>query len=383
MTAKPEAIPTLNEPTLLPILTTYFDRPVDAVSGWHISPLRPGSGLASGGPFLVSGQAEVNGGPTSWTVVLKLVRAPVGSRYDREAQRESHWAYWRREPLAYASGLLANLQGLRAPRCYGIVEQEADPTIWLWLEAVQGVAPPQTAPALGLATRTLGRFNGAGPNDDNQTPPNWLARRALRSRIERLAQDAGPDGFADLATWRDPRVRQALPDEIEPAMVFLWQNRTRLLDQLDALPQVIVHGDANPGNLLLPQPPAAGDTPIAVDWSNMGLAALGSDPADLFVWAILGHGDIRPDYTPDAAIKAYCAGLVDVAANFTKQAAAAGFLATAALMAAARLHWFVNRALKSAPSEPTLAAWQPAAAVIVELADKISPQHQSSIFTVR
>src|SRR5437870_2488650 len=60
-----------------------------------------------------------------WSVVLKVLRHQAGGSPSwRSGADEKHWYYWRREALAYSSGLLARLAGpLRAPGCYGIFDR--------------------------------------------------------------------------------------------------------------------------------------------------------------------------------------------------------------------------------------------------------------------
>jgi aminoglycoside/choline kinase family phosphotransferase len=41
------------------------------------------------------------------------------------------FSYWRREPLAHASGLLAGLAGVRAPRCFARSEDSGGVVLWL------------------------------------------------------------------------------------------------------------------------------------------------------------------------------------------------------------------------------------------------------------
>lgn len=61
--------------------------------------------------------------------VVRLAHAPA-SHWPASADESDPW-YWRREPLAYRSGLLDGL----APACLACVEREGG-TIALWLEDV-------------------------------------------------------------------------------------------------------------------------------------------------------------------------------------------------------------------------------------------------------
>lgn len=365
-------LPAIDQPTLAEALTNYFACPVEAVPVWQVAPLRRGSGIASTGPFLVSGQATVQGTTKDWTMVLKIVRPPVGSRYDREARVASHWAYWRREPLAYASAVLKHLQGLAAPRCYGIVENANEERILLWLEAVQGANVALDVSRVQAVARALGQFNGAAAPVDGAMEMEWLARQALRSRMERMALEQAPHGFAERTLWRHSAIQHWLPSGFEAAVAYLWERRIELLDGLDALPHTIVHGDANPENILLPQRHTIEAPPIGLDWSNLGVAALGTDLADHVVWSYLTGGASTANYPIDSAVDAYCAGLSDVGYACTRADVVMGFNASAALMAAARLHWLVTRDLRMRAAPSTFEKWRAATTVICTLAGELA-----------
>jgi hypothetical protein len=66
-----------------------------------------------------------------------------------------------RERLAFTSGLLADLPGLGAPRCFG-AEERADGATWLWLEDVPEAGPSRWPVArYATAARHVGEMNGA------------------------------------------------------------------------------------------------------------------------------------------------------------------------------------------------------------------------------
>jgi hypothetical protein len=253
-----------------------------------------------------------------------------------------------------------------------MADQPDSQAIWLWLEAVSTTTTPQTPASMGWMMQSLGRFNGGRPAHANQPLPDWLSRQALRRRIERLAQEGGPHGFANPTAWRDPRLQPLLPNAFEAALQTLWQPRNDWLDQLDALPQLLIHGDANPTNLLSPLPIASDQRPIALDWSTLGLAALGTDPADFFVWSLLGNRELAGSYTLTQAQADYRTGLTNAAYPYSQAALALGFDITAALMLAARLYWFINRALRSEADEAALATWQPITTVIMAFAERLA-----------
>ena len=71
------------------------------------------------------------------------------------------WNYWKREPLAYASGVLATLPpGIAAPICYG-VDQDAGDRATIFLEAVPEKQSAWSFETYRRAADGLGRFNGA------------------------------------------------------------------------------------------------------------------------------------------------------------------------------------------------------------------------------
>ena len=115
---------------------------------------------STGGVYRVAGTAQVRGATVPWSLVLKVVRRPPSA--SPAAQAAPHeWVYWQREVLAYQSGLLAALPGgLRAPQCFGTVEQTDG--VWLWLKDVADtVGLPWPMAQYGALARCLGAFNGA------------------------------------------------------------------------------------------------------------------------------------------------------------------------------------------------------------------------------
>ncbi|HEY4235742.1 MAG TPA: phosphotransferase [Gaiellaceae bacterium] len=203
--------------------------------------------------------------------VLKLIRlgAAPGPRWPSEPDPPDPY-YWRREALVYGSGLLDGLDGLRAPRLFGLFERE-DGSVAMWLEDVPE-SPPWTAERLGAFARRLGRAQAAFA----RRPPSeeWLPRGFLR-RYLRLHEIGGAECEAVLA-------------------------------RLDTLPHTLAHNDLHPANV-------HGDGAVVLDWAFSGIAPLGLDPG-----VLVGDGvadDVIPAEQTDAAGTAvwdgYSAGLRD------------------------------------------------------------------------
>jgi hypothetical protein len=130
-------LPTIDQAALTPVLRRALDSETVQVVDWDCQPLQAGVGLASS-VFRVSGQARDQGDTIPWSLILKVVRLlphaddPGNVIY-----------YWKREVLAYQTGLLDDLPGgLAAPACYGVVEQPGQGA-WLWLEDVADACGPR------------------------------------------------------------------------------------------------------------------------------------------------------------------------------------------------------------------------------------------------
>lgn len=248
------------------------------------SPLRVGTGAATAGLTRVTVWLRDGG---SATVIRKEFRPLTSGRHRDGATDPRHWAYWRREPLAYASGLLPAGPGLRAPRCHGV----ADATVYL--EDV-GAAPADVRRAAGQ----LGAWQaGAELPDVAWLGGHQLAQRVAVSELDWSAVDA------------DERARR------------LWSRRHELLDRLAELPQVLSHGDVHPDNLR-----ADGPDTVALDWGTLGAAPVGADLAHLMLGA-------RTDL-----VDAYLAGAGDA---FPRDEVEAGCRATLVLVGASRVHWML------------------------------------------
>ncbi len=160
------------------------------------------------------------------SAVLKLIALNAGppSRWASRPDPGDPY-YWRREQLAYASGLL---EPFGVPRLRAMVERQ-DGSVALWLD--DGGDPPAWTPELlGHAARRLG-FAQARASFDAP----WLGRGFLR---EYLALHAVTSGEATLA-------------------------------RLDAMPATLCHNDMHPANVL--------ESGLVIDWAYCGIGAPGLD----------------------------------------------------------------------------------------------------------
>lgn len=252
--------------------------------------------LAGAGGAATVGVWRVRVGGERW-IVKRLARpAEEGDR------RSFRW--WRREIEFARSGLGAQLLGLRAPR-YRVEEDDAGATLWSAEISIRTVPDEVVAHALGRLTTT------------RVEDPGWFPVGRLRARVG-LADQAGGIGRLDA----DHGDREALA-----LARAVWARRAAVLDHLDALPQVLCHGDALPRNLLRHD----GPTVTAIDWDQVGYGPIGADLASFGLWADSPAESLLPAYTSGA----------DPA---HRSATVAGLACTSSLIAA-------DRAIRAAAAE--------------------------------
>ncbi|HYU82118.1 MAG TPA: aminoglycoside phosphotransferase, partial [Candidatus Polarisedimenticolia bacterium] len=123
--------------------------------------------------FRWSGRAMVDGAEHDWSLILKAWRR------DPKTDDPAHWNYWKREFLAYSSGILDALPGISAPRLFGAAE-DAD-VVFAWLEHIRSdLDGPWPTEQYVTAALHLGRFNGAYATDRPLPDASFLTRTYLR-----------------------------------------------------------------------------------------------------------------------------------------------------------------------------------------------------------
>jgi hypothetical protein len=259
-------------------------------------PLAGAEGQATGGVWRVPGTS------TSW--VVKRLNRPAPGSTACEDRRSFQW--WRREIEVASSGLPRYFHGLVAPRCR-VDEDEDGATLWF-------VEVETTDLRAGVVAEALGRFACVEVPD-----PGWFTQHRLRDRVMiAAAHDSSRPALSRLG-------------EVGPMADEVWTRRHTMLDRLDALPQVLSHGDALPRNLLRHDRPSV----TAIDWGQLGYAPIGADLATYSMW-------VQTDL--NQLLDAYLAGFDPVA---DACAARAGLTFTTALIA-------VSRAIRTAgtPAAP-------------------------------
>ena len=258
----------VTQPYLTDLLRHALGSQALEVCDWQVCPLHGGLELASA-VLRFQGHAEEAGKSITWSLILKIVR-PSPEQDDPQGI----W-YWKREALAYQSGLLHRLPGkITAPRCHAVREQP-DGSLWLWLEDVQDeIGTSWPLEHYGVVARHLGQFNGAYLVGHPLPSEAWITRDWVR----KYAEHAAPMIEFIRNNPEHPIVQQWYPGRDLAQVLAVWNVRSRLLDVLDRLPQTFCHQDAFKRNLF-----ARRDQTVAIDWGYAGIAPLGAELAALIV----------------------------------------------------------------------------------------------------
>jgi hypothetical protein len=310
------------------------------LTGWRIEQLAGGQGPSTRAVYRVSGATLDDGREISWSVILKITTLSKGSS-DPYFADDSHALYWKREALAYQSGLLDDLPaGIVAPRCYGIVEKGAS-SAWLWLEDLEDVYPSGwPLEQYARASYCLGRFNGA-----------YLAGRPMPDCLW-LVQDGSPRGLLNgnvwirdmIATpdsWEHPLVRSAFPVPVADRLLRLWDEREMLLQILDRVPHTFCHLDAWRNNMVARSRDVHRGGLTLIDWAFPGRAAIGTDAGDLFIesFSLAELNDMEPQVLDRAVFESYLDGLCDAGWTGDARVVRCAYAAFCALKQGCALFW--------------------------------------------
>ena len=193
---------------LKPIVRKALGRDTFEIQEWSFRQLGGGIGNpVSVGLYRFEGTGQVEGETLRWSVVLKIIQSPanVGQPELGGGDDQSHWNYWKREPLLYQSGLLDALPaGMIAPRFFGMTELPGD-MVWLWLEDITDAeAGSWSLERYALTARHFGRMNGFFAAEHVRLPHPWFGRGRLRTWINLISWHSIP--------WEHPLVSNRYPN---------------------------------------------------------------------------------------------------------------------------------------------------------------------------
>lgn len=311
--------------TLTPLVRSALRDDAVNVVGWQSTQIHGGAGggAAEGASsiYRLSGKGRNRTALHPWTLILKALYPHAG-----DDPSGSH--YWRREADAYQSGFLNALPGgLAAPRCFGVSEQ-ADGSIWLWLEDVKDELHDWPLSRYGMAARHLGSFNASFPADRKSTAWPWLSTDWIRKDLAHVAEAIGH--LSD--SLHHPLMRELLPGDAPAKVSRLWAERESFLSALDRLPQVLCHFDAFRRNLFARRAKNKDQT-VLIDWAFVGKGPVGAEIVSL-VWVTLGFGEVEAanaSQLDEIVLDEYMRGLHDAGWRGHEHQVRLGFAAGAAL----------------------------------------------------
>jgi hypothetical protein len=334
-------------------------RSTATVGDWSYWPLT-GHAInpVTAGIYGFQGSARDGSQELAWSLILKVIHwvdlsgTPLEQNYMNEPP---DWNYWKREALAYQSGVLRGCRGNLVPaECYGVVEQ-ADDSAWLWLENVTETGG--SAWSLDrhvLAARHFGEFNGAHLARHIPGYP-WLCKGFMRQWVTTFLRLGSMEPVQNPAVWHHPRVKRAFPLSLAGQLIRLVQDSDLLLAHLEQLPQTMSHHDTHRPNLFARTNDSVQDQTVVIDWSFLGLSAVGEDLGNQ-ISGNLYNLAVEPSLARryyERALQAYMEGLR--AAGWRGQPEAVRFACATA--ASLRFPLFAARHLRSlaGPEERTFA----------------------------
>ena len=266
------------------------------------------------GIFRFSGKADIRGAIAPWSLILKQIHwRSLDGNATSFADHPADWNYWKREALAFQSGLLDQSPGgLLCVRCYAVTELNPS-TVWIWLQDLgddaQDVWPLERHT---LAARHFGEFNGAyvgyEPSPDGA---RWLSKQHLRKWLSSLHGWGMNQTASDTAFWAKRFAQTAFPRGTDARLRRLLKNAEALCDLLAQQTQTLSHQDSHRANLFATASPRGEPKTTAIDWSFLGMAAIGEDLGTQIggnLFKLFVDPSRAKSYVADAT-EAYIAGL--------------------------------------------------------------------------
>jgi hypothetical protein len=288
---------------------------------------------ATGGIWLVTG--------SSGAAVLKIAKPPSGTPSGSAwptSDEPTHWNYWRREALAYSTGLVSSYApfGITTPALLSSATQ-TDGSLALWLSVVSGTPAISWTPAeLGSFAHRLGAAQGSFIDRIPAVP--WLSRSWLESYLGRTTTWVRWE-----VDWSHP-LAAVWPASVRSALAALWESRSSVLARARASsPATLAHLDVWPMNII--------GTSL-LDWSFAGAGGIGEDPANLIIDSVT-DGLMPASYLPEIeslVISSYVDGLRSSGSALSFDAVRRAIR----LYGAAKYAWFGVAVMGRAINEGTL-----------------------------
>ena len=263
----------IDDALLTPIVRRALNRNAAEILDWQSNQLY-GAGVNTQ-IFRFSGNARDRDEILPWSLILKIIQP------DEEGNNPASLRYWKREALAYQSGLLEDLPGkIRAPRCYEVIEQAAQ-EVWLWLEEIVDDRKGKwSLDQYGTVARHVGEFNGIFIENTSAFSHPWMTKCHLRSWVGTDAPILPPEILAH------PLVAHYLPNSIYGWMQRVWLEHNAWLDLIERQPQTLSHLDVFRRNAFARLNLQNDLLTVLIDWAFVGSAALGEEIVPLVAGSV-------------------------------------------------------------------------------------------------
>jgi hypothetical protein len=327
-TGSPADVPVLLQPDLPAVVGAALAQDGVTVSSATAESIIPaGANMTTGGLWRITGTALTSTGPGAqqagrpFSVIAKLIQSPlrwpgIGVVPAEFRQQLADRYPWRTEVQAYAAGISTALPGnARMPRTFRISEP-GDEQILIWMEDVRdGDVLAWTDQKFAEAAYVLGGLAGSKAMDACIAA---VADAADASRLRFFLEGVGSQLLIPAIRgddlWRHPAVARVADAEVVSGLRKIADGSGALVEELASMPQLPMHGDASPQNLLTDNNTGGGSAGfVLIDWGSFGRGATGFDLAQLLAGRVndgLMPGTDLYRLAP-VCVEAYCSGLAE------------------------------------------------------------------------
>lgn len=353
----------LSADELAPMVAALLDEPSAQPTTWQVEQLASAALNPSTLALQrVRGVADTRDGQRSpFSLVAKTVADPDPaavpvSGYIHQPQ---DWNYWKREPIAFSSGLLDGYDGpLRPIRCLRVEDHGTAATMWLE-ELHDDAAAGWTPQRHVLAAEHLGRFTGDHRQAaDGLADQQWPCRGFTRGWVRTLGEFGATAACESEDLWRHLALCGEFGASTRRRVADVLAEADALLSLGDQLPQSLAHHDAHQDNMFRRDSAADGPTTAILDRGFLGVAPLGEDLGNQLAMNVFFQhvaATEAPNYER-AAAAAYLRGLSHASVDADPDPIRAHAWAVAAVRgasyAAAHVAW-----LSEDPDETDEPAW--------------------------
>jgi hypothetical protein len=283
-----EVTPTITGEVLQPVVRQVLSSKDSEVVDWKCHNVK--GGIGGGQLVRITGTATNRGDDQLWSVFLKVLRR--GAEPERMNFAPDGW---KREALAYQSGVLSDLVGgMEAAVCYHI-DARSDTEMWMWFEDLSGETDtPWSLDRYGLAARHLGQLNGHYLNEPSLPASPW---QFDAFDLQAVKRDGSIEDFR--SEKDDPLIQRLVPPARHSMIFHLWEKRESYLAKLyDRLPQTFGHMDAGRFNLFSRVGSDGQPATVAIDWAQIGVAPIGKEIKPLAVNSV-AWGYVEEELAPE------------------------------------------------------------------------------------